>query len=291
MRQIRREVEGWLYILPTLIFLLVFLIYPMLRTFVLSVYMSDSQGKMDAFIGLQHYFTLFKSDLFYKSLLVTIQFVCITVPLTLLLALALALLSHRKMAGIGFFRMIFASSMGMSVAAAAVIWMFMYNPAIGILNRMITAFGLSEVQWLLNPETALLCVAVTSVWCNVGFAYLILLGGIQNIDQTLYESADIAGVKKWQQITRITLPLLSPTLFFLFIVSIIGSFQTFGQIDILTKGGPTDTTNVIVYSIYKNAYVNFDIGIASAQSMVLFLIIFALTWLQFKVGERKVHYQ
>jgi sn-glycerol 3-phosphate transport system permease protein len=213
------------------------------------------------------------------------------VPIGLIIALFLALIANEKLKGIGFFRTMFSSTMGMSVAASSVIWMFMYNPTIGVINKVLNLVGIHDVQWLLDPKYALIAVSISTIWMNIGCAFLILLGGLQNIDEKLYENARIAGVSYWYQLRKITLPMLSPTLFFIITVSFINAFQTFGQIDILTKGGPTDSTNVIVYSIYKDAFVNYNVGSASAQATILFFCILLVTALQFKLGERKVHYQ
>jgi sn-glycerol 3-phosphate transport system permease protein len=213
------------------------------------------------------------------------------VPIGLIIALFLALIANEKLKGIGFFRTMFSSTMGMSVAASSVIWMFMYNPTIGVINKVLNLVGIHDVQWLLDPKYALIAVSISTIWMNIGFTFLILLGGLQNIDEKLYENARIAGVSYWYQLRKITLPMLSPTLFFIITVSFINAFQTFGQIDILTKGGPTDSTNVIVYSIYKDAFVNYNVGSASAQATILFFCILLVTALQFKLGERKVHYQ
>lgn len=212
-------------------------------------------------------------------------------PIGLIIALFLALIANEKLKGIGFFRTMFSSTMGMSVAASSVIWMFMYNPTIGVINKVLNLVGIHDVQWLLDPKYALIAVSISTIWMNIGFTFLILLGGLQNIDEKLYENARIAGVSYWYQLRKITLPMLSPTLFFIITVSFINAFQTFGQIDILTKGGPTDSTNVIVYSIYKDAFVNYNVGSASAQATILFFCILLVTALQFKLGERKVHYQ
>ncbi len=282
---------GILFLLPSIILFSVFLFYPMIRTLYLSFFLTDGQGVPLAFVGIENFTYLFESTSFTKSIKATFLFVAYTVPVGFILALFLALLANEKLRGIGFFRTMFSSTMGMSVAASSVIWMFMYNPAIGIFNRVIESFGFSEIQWLLDPKYALISVAVSTIWMNTGFAFLILLGGLQNIDEHLYENAQIAGVSYLYQVRKITIPMLSPTIFFILTVSLINSFQTFGQIDILTKGGPIETTNVIVYSIYKEAFINFNIGSASAQATLLFFCILFVTILQFKLGERKVHYQ
>lgn len=282
---------GLLYLAPSIILFGLFLFYPMIRTLYLSFFLTDGQGVPVAFVGFENFTYLFQSSSFRKSILATFLFVLYTVPLGVILALFLAIIANEKVRGIGFFRTMFSSTMGMSVAASSVIWMFMYNPAIGIFNKIVVALGGSEVQWLLDPKFALLSVALSTIWMNTGFSFLILLGGLQNIDDHLYENAEIAGVSYWYRLRKITVPLLSPTLFFIVTVSLINSFQTFGQIDILTKGGPIESTNVIVYSIYKDAFVNYNVGSASAQATILFFCILFITILQFKIGERKVHYQ
>ncbi|MFE8700605.1 carbohydrate ABC transporter permease [Cytobacillus sp. FJAT-54145] len=284
-------VNGMLYLIPSIILFVVFLFYPMAKTLYLSLFLTDSQGVPITFVGLENFTYLLQSTSFQESIKATLLFVLYTVPVGVILALFLALLANEKLRGIGFFRTIFASTMGMSVAASSVIWMFMYNPAIGIINKVALELGLTQIQWLLDPKYALISVSVSTIWMNTGFAFLILLGGLQNIDEHLYENAQIAGVGYWYQLRKITIPMLSPTLFFIITVSLINSFQTFGQIDILTKGGPMESTNVIVYSIYKDAFINYNVGSASAQATILFFCILMITIIQFKLGERKVHYQ
>ena len=263
----------------------------MIKTLYLSLFLTDSQGVPVSFVGIENYMYLFSSPSFQKSIGATLLFVAYTVPAGVILALFLALIANEKLKGIGVFRTVFSSTMGMSVAASSVIWMFMYNPSIGIINRVLNSLGLTEIQWLLDPKFALIAVSISTIWMNTGFSFLILLGGLQNIDERLYESARISGVGYFYQTRKITLPMLSPTLFFIITVSFINAFQTFGQIDILTKGGPMESTNVIVYSIYKDAFINYNIGSASAQAVILFFGILVLTLLQFKIGERKVHYR
>ncbi|PAE18182.1 glycerol-3-phosphate ABC transporter permease [Virgibacillus sp. 7505] len=282
--------EGWLYLLPSIILFSVFVFYPMFRTIYLSFFLADQMGPFE-FVGLENYQYILSSDSFQSSVKATILFVLYTVPAGILLALFLALLTNEKIQGIGIFRTLFSSTMGMSVAASSVIWMFMYNPSIGIFSRIAEWLGFPAVQWLQDPDYALLAVSLSTIWMNAGFAFLIILGGLQNIDTHLYENAKVAGVSYLYQLRRITLPMLSPTLFFIVTVSFINAFQTFGQIDILTKGGPVESTNVIVYSIYKDAFINNDVGSASAQAVILFFCVLLLTALQFKLGERKVHYQ
>jgi multiple sugar transport system permease protein/sn-glycerol 3-phosphate transport system permease protein len=290
-QRIKAFFEGMLYLLPSILLFGTFLLYPLLRTIYLSFFLTDHGGNPAVFVGLTNYINLFTSPLFLNSLQVTFQFVLFTVPATIILALTFAVMCNEKLKGIGIFRMIFSSTMGISVAAASMIWMFLFHPVIGRFNQVLGLFGIDPIPWLVSTEWALIAVSISTVWMNLGFTFLILLGGLQTIPVYLYESANIDGCSYFYKLRRITLPMLSPTLFFVVTISLINSFQTFGQIDMLTAGGPNNATNLIVYSIYQEAFLNFRHGPASAQAFVLFLIILLLTAIQFKVAERKVHYQ
>lgn len=290
----RRSVNGRtaaLYLLPSVILFSVFIFYPMLRTIYLSFFLTDQAGQAALFVGIENYSYLLESSEFRNSMKATGLFVLYTVPVGIIIALFLALLANEKLKGIGFFRTIYSSTMGVSVAASSVIWLFLFHPSVGMFNRLLSVMNLPQIQWLLDPEWALLSVSASTIWMNTGFCFLILLGGLQNIDEHLYESARIDGAGYFHRLRRITIPMLSPTLFFIITISLINAFQSFGQIDILTKGGPSQSTNLIVYSIYREAFINYQFGTASAQAVFLFLIILIVTIIQFKLGEKKVHYQ
>src|SRR5699024_4349046 len=282
---------GMLYLLPSLVLLGVFLFYPMFRTLYFSFFDVTGGGVVQDFVGTEHYSSLFESSEFRKSLKSTFIFVLITVPTEIIIALFLAVLASEKLRGIGFFRMIFASTLGVSAAAGATIFLFIFHPSLGVLNNMLGFLGIDAIQWLTSSKWALVSVAMTTVWMHIGINFIILLGGIQNVDHELYESADIDGAGYFTKLFKITIPMISPVLFFVTIIAIIGSFQTFGQIDILTGGGPAGSTNIIVYSIFQEAFRFGNFGFASAQAIVLFLIILVVTTIQYIVGERKVHYQ
>lgn len=284
-------VKGLIFLSPSIILFSIFIFYPMIRTVYLSFFLTTQAGATTAFVGMQNYIEIFTSPLFLKSLTSTFLFVLYTLPGTIIISLFLAVIANEKLKGVGFFRMIFSSSMGISVAAASVFWLFLFHPSIGFFNNILAAIGFDKIGWLTDTSWALLSVSLSTIWMNLGFTFLILLGGLQSIDSNLYESADIDGAGYFYKLRRITIPMLSPTLFFVITVSIINAFQTFGQIDMLTKGGPSNETNLIVYSIYREAFVNYQYGSASAQAVVLFIIILIMTLVQFKVGERKVHYQ
>ncbi|WP_425435194.1 carbohydrate ABC transporter permease [Oceanobacillus rekensis] len=283
--------KGMMFLLPSIVLFSIFLFYPLLRTIYLSFFLTDAKGVTTVFVGFDNFINMFSSPIFIQSIQSTFLFVLYTVPVTIIISLFLAVIANEKLKGIGFFRTIYSSTMGISVAAASVFWLYLFHPTIGMLNVILGTLGFENIGWLTDPTWALIAVSVTTIWMNIGFTFLILLGGLQSIDTYLYESADIDGAGYFYKLRRITIPMLSPTLFFVVTVTIINAFQTFGQIDILTQGGPQNTTNLIVYSIYREAFVNYQFGSASAQAVVLFIIILLMTLLQFKFGERKVHYQ
>lgn len=280
-----------LFLAPSLILFSLFLFYPLFKTLYYSFHLTNAQGEASVFVGLENYQYLFTDPAFYQSIKSTILFTLYTVPASIAIALFLALLANEKLRGIGVFRVIFSSTMGISVAASAVIWLFLFHPSVGVFNNVLGMLHLPALEWLTDQKLALLSVSIPTIWMNTGFSFLVILGGLQNIDTTLYESSSIDGASYFYKLRRVTLPMLSPTLFFVATVTLINAVQSFGQIDILTKGGPNDATNLIVYSIYKEAFVNYQFGTASAQAIILFIFIFIATILQFKFAERKVHYQ
>lgn len=292
-RKTRRKnfIKGIMFLLPSIILFSLFLFYPMIKTLYLSFFLTDMAGTPTVFVGLDNYIQLYTSDIFRKSFISTFLFVLYIVPSSIIIALFLAVLANEKLKGVGLFRTMYSSTMGISVAAGSIFWMYLFNPSMGLLNEALGVIGIDSIGWLTDPDWALIAISLTTIWMNIGFTFLILLGGLQSIDQSLYENANIEGAGYFRKLFQITVPMLSPTLFFVLVVTIINAFQTFGQIDILTKGGPQYETNLIVYSIYREAFVNRQFGPASAQAVVLFVIILIMTAIQFKFAERKVHYQ
>jgi sn-glycerol 3-phosphate transport system permease protein len=282
---------GYTFLAPSLLFFSIFFFYPLIKSVYYSFHETDPRGRVTSFIGLNNFVEIFKSAHFYKSLEVTGLFTLLTVPTCIILALALAALSHNRLKGMRIFQFIFSLPIALSVSTSAVIWMMLFHPTLGSLNYFFSLIGIHPIFWLSDPKWALFSVSLMTIWMNIGFNYIVLLSGLQGISEEIYDSAKIDGSGPIRTFTQIILPLLSPTVFFVTIVSIIGSFQSFGQIHILTKGGPIDNTNVLVYSIYQDAFINYHFGTGSAQALVLFVIILILTLVQFIVFERKVHYQ
>ncbi|MEK5236287.1 sugar ABC transporter permease [Paenibacillus sp. FSL L8-0470] len=290
--KVQENMLAYLFLAPSLLLFGVFLFYPLLKSVYLSLHSTDPAGRIAAYVGFDNFNALFTSGLFLDGIRVTALFALLTVPTGLLLALVLAALTHnQQLRGKRLFQFTFSLPMVLSVGSAAVIWKFLFHPTLGMLNYLLELAGMRPVAWLVNPDTALLSISLMTVWMNLGFNYIILSSGMQGISDEIYESARIDGAGAVTVFRKITLPLLSPTLFFVLVVSIISAFQAFGQINILTAGGPMNSTNVFVYSIYREAFVNFRFGTGSAQALMLFLVIMLLTLIQFKWVERKVHYQ
>lgn len=290
-REWRNAASGILYLSPALAVFSMFLFYPAVKTGWLSAFRTNVLGNPTKFIGFDNYSAILSSEGFRSSLWVTLLFTIMVVPATMVIALALAILANEKIRGMSFFRTVYAMPLAISSAAAAVVWRLIFHPSQGILNSVLGAIGLPTFGWLTDPGVALISVSLTTIWMHIGFSFIVLLGGLQALPTELYESAAIDGADRRRQLRHVTLPLLSPVLFFVSIVLVINSLQSFGQIDILTGGGPAGATNLIVYEIYQNAFVRNQVGFASAETIVLFLLIMVLTAVQYRVGNKKVHYQ
>lgn len=287
----KRSLAGWVYLLPSIAIFAIFVIYPFARTIITSFFATTPAGGLTQFIGLSNFITLFTDPLYTQAIANTLIYVVLTVPLTIVIALLLAVLTAQDLPGMGIFRTIFSATMGISVAAAAVFWNLLFNANSGVLNRIIEFFGGEGVGWLIDQNFALVSVSIISIWMNLGMAYLILLGAIKSIDDSYYESVDIVGGGFWYRLRRVTVPLISPSLFFVLTVTLISAFQSFGLIDMLTQGGPNNATVLLIYRLYRDAFVNFRIGSASAQGVILFIVIFAISYIQNKLTESKVTYQ
>lgn len=293
IKKIRRKEITLAYSLltPSILLFGLFLFYPLIKSVYLSLFLTDPQGRVAEFVGLDNFKQILVSDMFFKSFTKTMLFIVLTVPAGIAAALLLAALTHNRLKGMKVFRFIFSLPMAVSVGTGSMIWMILYHPTLGILNYFLQLIGIEPVQWLTDPKWAMLSIALMTVWMNLGFNYILMLSGMQGVSDDIYDSTKIDGSGPIRTFFWITLPLISPTLFFTLVVSVIGSFQAFGQINILTKGGPMNSTNVMVYNIYQDAFINFRFGIGSAQALILFAIILLLTVAQFKFVEKKVHYQ
>lgn len=274
------------YLIPCMLVFAIFLFYPFFKTIYLSLFLTDRMGQAKIFVGMQNYIDLLSSESFRNSLKVTLIFVVIVVIGGMFLGLVAAVLCNKAFPGIRAFSTAYALPMAIASSSAAMIFQIMLHPTVGIVNKLT---GL-DINWLNDPDTALVCVAILTAWLNSGINFLYFSAGLGNIDETIYERASVDGASSVQQFFSLTLPGLSPIMFYTLVVNIIQAFQSFGQIKILTEGGPDEATNVIVYSIYRDAFFNYRFGSAAAQSVILFIIIMIITLIMFRLEKKGVSY-
>ena len=274
------------YLIPCMLVFAIFLFYPFFKTIYLSLFLTDRMGQAKIFVGMQNYIDLLTSESFRNSLKVTLIFVVIVVIGGMFLGLVAAVLCNKAFPGIRAFSTAYALPMAIASSSAAMIFQIMLHPTVGIVNKLT---GL-DINWLNDPDTALVCVAILTAWLNSGINFLYFSAGLGNIDETIYERASVDGASSVQQFFSLTLPGLSPIMFYTLVVNIIQAFQSFGQINILTQGGPDGATNVIVYSIYRDAFFNYRFGSAAAQSVILFIIIMIITLIMFRLEKKGVSY-
>lgn len=284
---ILNRLEPYFYLMPCLVIFFAFTYFPFIKTIYVSLFSTDAVGKINSFVGLSNYISLLKSASFINSILVTLKFVILTTFPSIILGLITALLCNNKLKGKGVFNTMYAIPMAVSSAAAAIIWMLFFNPSIGIINYLLRI----NIPWSTDSFWAVISVTIVTVWINVSINFIFITVGLKNIPKELYESAEIDGANYLQRLINIILPCLSPTLFFVLVINIIHAFQTFGEINIMTKGGPGEATNVLVYSIYKDAFANNRFDLASAESIILFIVMLAITLVQFRYEKKKVFYK
>lgn len=280
------KIEPYLFLLPALIIFGCFLYYPFIRTIYLSTFLTDKLGRAKVFVGMKNYVDIFKSASFWNSLLVTLKFVVIVALGGLLVGMTTSLLTVNKYRGVTFASAVYAMPIAIASAAASMSFRMILHPTNGLLNILLG----TQIGWTGDPAYALGSVAAMTVWLASGINFIFISAGLRNIPAELYESASIDGAGYWKRLFYITLPALSPTLFFQILINIINAFQSFSQIKLLTQGGPGEATNVIVYAIYRDAFFNFRFGSAAARSVILFLIMLVITIVQFSNEKRSVNY-
>lgn len=308
----RKFVKGLMFLLPALLIIIVFRFIPILYALRISFYDWGIAGPK-AFLGLKNYADVLSDQKFWQSLLNTFWYVITVLPGVIFLSLFLAILLNQQIRYRGTFRTIYFLPDVTSIIAISVIWKWIYHPRIGIANFLLSLIGVGPFRWLeesrgifemmfqtnlplalKGPSLALFSLSLMTVWKSLGYNVLIFLAGLQNIPEHYYESAKIDGANRWQMFRHITWPMLSPTTFYVFIMTTITSFQVFAPVWMMTgppPGGPLGTTNVIVYYLYDRAFNYLKYGYGTAVAFVLFIIILALTVVQKKYGEKNVHYE
>lgn len=281
-----KKTGPYAYIVPAMAIFSLFLFYPFVKTIYLSLYKTNKMGQAKIFNGLGNYKELLQSASFFNSLAVTVVFVLIVVSVSMFLGLVAAVFCNKTFPGIRFFSTAYALPMAIASSSAAMIFKIMLHPSIGIINKIL---GLN-INWISDPQYALVCVALLTAWLNSGINFLYFSAGLSNIDESIYERAAVDGANSVETFIHLTLPGLSPIMFYTLVVNIIQAFQSFGQVKVLTQGGPGESTNLIVYSIYRDAFFNYRFGSAAAQSVLLFVIIMILTLCMFRLEKKGVSY-
>jgi ABC-type sugar transport system permease subunit len=277
--RLRTALLAYTFLFPSFIGLLAFLLLPIVAVAVISFFNWNLLSGPH-FVGLQNYSTLLHSSNVGHSLLVTAYYVLLNIPAQTALALLLALLMNKRLPAMGIFRTIYVVPWMATPVAMGIVWQWIFDPQNGALNTFLGFFGLHDIAWLSTSQLAMPAIAAVNIWQYAGYNMLFFLAGLQSIPADLYEAAAIDGVSHLQSFFRVTLPLLSPTMFFVLVTDIIGSFQVFDTVYVMTQGGPGQATNTISFDIFRQAFVFFHAGYAAALSMVLFGILLAVTLLQ-----------
>ena len=286
-RRLWESLNAYVFLLPALAIFILFLYYPFIRTIWLSTWLTDTLGVAKKYVGFRNYAKILSSgSAFWPNLLVTFQFVGMVAFGGLLVGLTTSLLTAGKYPGKTVASAVYAMPVAIASAAASMAFRMILHPTNGLLNVMLG----TQINWIGDKQYALFSVAAMTVWLTSGINFIFLSAGLRGIPEELYESASLDGAGYFKRLWHITLPGLSPALFFQIIINIIGGFQAFSQIRLLTKGGPGEATTVIVYAIYRDAFENSRFHEAAARSVILFLIILGITLIQFSMEKRSVNY-
>ncbi|MCP3793996.1 carbohydrate ABC transporter permease [Paenibacillus sp. CH40] len=288
MRNRQRTLAGYLFVSPQLIGLLVFSLLPVVYALVLSFMNWDGFGAR-TFVGFENFANQFNNPDFWIAMKNTVYYMIFVIPSSIFLSLFLAV-GLNKVRGKELYRVFYFMPVVTSSVSIGVIWMWILNGDFGVLNLLLSHIGINGPDWLTDTHWVIPSIAMLSIWWGLGNNMVIFLAGLQGISRSYYEAAEIDGASRFKQFLNITLPLLSPTTFFIAIMSLIGSFQVFDQAFVMTNGGPAKASYTLVYHIYQQGFIDFKMGQSAASAMILFVIILIFTLIQFKMSKRWVHY-
>lgn len=287
MKAIRSNLIGYSFILPNLIGYAIFVFIPVIFSFVLSVMKWDGSRTPMEFVGLSNFVQIFNDRIFVQSFFHTIQYALLTVLPTLVLALLLAVLLNHKLKGIAVFRTAFYFPYIASIVAVGAVWNMLFQPDFGPINEFLRFIGISKPpRWVVDVKWAMVAISIVSVWKYMGYYMIVYLAALQGISGSLYEAAGIDGANGFQKLRYITIPMLTPTTFFVLIMLTIQCFKVFDLVYVMTGGGPGNATKTLVNYIYEKAFTSWEFGPASAGALVLFSVVLVVTLIQF-AGEKK----
>ncbi len=279
-----------LFIAPNVLLFGVFTYWPMVQNAYLSTVRWDMLAPVKIGVGLDNYRYLVENGVFGRVLLNTLTFTVGSVGISLVLGLAAALLLNQPLRGRDGARAVLFAPTLLSGAAISIVWVYLFDPRYGLIAQALSWISVRSPDWLNNPSWAMPAIIIVYVWKNLGFTAVIYLAGLQAIPRDLYEAAKVDGAGVWWRFRSVTLPMLSPISFFLVVTSILNTFQAFDIIQVMTKGGPVNATNTLVYYVYEQGFVAFNAGRAAAAALVLFVIMLAITLIQLRYTEQRVHY-
>ncbi len=287
----RRAINGWLLLAPSLVMLSVFALYPSVATVFTSLWSRGTRRSPSEFVGLENYRHMFDDPGFWLVVQNNLFYAGLTIPVSIGLALAMALWANATLPARGFVRTAYFTPTVLPMIAAANLWLFFYTPSFGILNQIAGLFGADPVNWLGQPSTALWAICVVTIWKESGFFMIFYLAALQTIPPDLKEAADIEGASRWTYTRRIVLPLLMPTTLFILVNAMINSVKLIDHLFILTKGGPSDSSKLILYYIWEHAFAYFDRPTAAAMTALVLAVLGILAALQFAIFDKKAHYR
>lgn len=285
------QMYGALLLLPAAVLLAAFAYLPTITTVINSLFLPGFRGAPTEFVGFENYRFLFDDPKFWKVARNNLIYALGTIPTSIALALGMALFVNGKLPGRGLVRMAYFTPTILPMIAAANIWMFFYAPQIGLFNKLLGALGFSGVNWLGDPSVALGSVIVMSIWKEAGFFMIFYLAALQGIPPELKEASDLEGTSRWSFFWRVTFPLLMPTTLFVLINALINAVRVVDHLFILTKGGPNNATNLLLYYVYENAFSFFDRTTAATITVVILLVLAVVATLKFTILDRRTHYQ
>ncbi|MFF2093852.1 carbohydrate ABC transporter permease [Paenibacillus sp. NPDC058174] len=289
--KLRRNGFGWGLVLPALVFLCLFTYYPMLKSALLSLYEKNLATSEPVFVGLGNYANLLKDSVFIKVFSNNIWFAAGTVPTSLLLAFAMALFADKAIKGRGLARLAFFYPNMIPMIAVANIWLFLYTPHFGLFARLTAWISQQPVNLLGSPDTVMGALIVMMIWKEAGYFMIFYLAGMQQIPKDLYEAAAVNGIGALTVIRRITIPLTMPTTLFVAVVAITNAFKLVDHLWIMTKGGPNNASNLLLYYIYDTTFNFYDQGMAAAMTVVMIALLLIISSIQFFGWDRKIHYE
>jgi ABC-type sugar transport system permease subunit len=287
----RMLARPWVYLAPALLVYGLFWVGPAGYSLYLSFFDWDMASPQKTFVALDNYRRVLTDPVFHVSLVNTVIYVAATVLLGTGIGLGLALVVQSLRRGRDFYRFVVFLPVVTSITVITLIWLFLLNTQVGVVNQVLRLSGVTGPNWLNSPATALLAIVVVGVWKGFGYNVILFTAGLEGIDRELYEAAALDGAGRWHVFRHITWPLLAPVTLFVVVVGVIASFQVFATVQIMTRGGPANATNVLVYHIWEAAFRFFDVGYAAALATLLALLVAGLTVLQIRRGEEHVHYQ